>query len=218
MTRLDTFAVAIALAINEQGLLRTTPWEEANLGILGDICKPQSSVPFDPVHQVDLIKMTAELAVEGSLLLEESSLLGTLRGKVEDIDETVNWMDPDDLNAAAERERAARAISGEERALAAVTTYDNPTVAAEDVDPESRPKPGAPSGTVHERLAELGFEANTAADRIDNTPADDWDRTGTVAGTGRTVTALDLARGAVDAGVTHLRAAEEVLHAVRRSG
>jgi hypothetical protein len=112
---------------------------------------------------------------------------------------------------------AARAISAEERALTAVTTYDNPTLAAEDVDPESRPKPGAPSGTVHERLAELGFEANAAADRIDNTPAADWDRTGTLAGTGRTVTALDLARGAVDAGVTHLRAAEEVLHTVRRS-
>ena len=112
---------------------------------------------------------------------------------------------------------AARAIGAEERALAAVTTWDNPTLAAEDVDPEARPKPGAPSGTVHERLAELGFEANAAADRIDNTPAADWDRTGTVAGTGRTVTALDLARGAVDAGVTHLRAAEDVLHTVRRS-
>ncbi|HZM32144.1 MAG TPA: hypothetical protein VFB77_16720 [Acidimicrobiales bacterium] len=112
---------------------------------------------------------------------------------------------------------AARAIGAEERALAAVAIGDNPTLAAEDVDPESRPKPGAPSGTVHERLAELGFEANAAADRIDATRADDWERTGTVAGSGRTVTALDLARGAVDAGVTHLRAAEQVLHAVRRS-
>jgi hypothetical protein len=70
---------------------------------------------------------------------------------------------------------------------------------------------------VHERLAELGFEANAAADRIDATPAADWDRSGTVAGTGRRVTALDLARGAVDAGVSHLRAAETVLDAVRRS-
>ena len=47
--------------------------------------------------------------------------------------------------------------------------------------------------------------------------ASDWDRTGTVAGTDRTVTALDLARLAVDAGVTHLRAAEELLAAVRRT-
>jgi hypothetical protein len=112
---------------------------------------------------------------------------------------------------------AAWAIGAAERALAAVATEDSPTLAAADVEAEARPKPGSPTGTVHERLAELGFEANTAADRIDATPAADWDRSGTVAGTGRRVTALDLARGAVDAGVSHLRAAETVLDAVRRS-
>ena len=38
-----------------------------------------------------------------------------------------------------------------------------------------------------------------------------------VEGTGRTVTALDLARHAVDTGVTHLRQAEAVLARVRRA-
>jgi len=113
---------------------------------------------------------------------------------------------------------AAWAIGAADRALAAVAAADSPVLDAADVDAEARPKPGAPTGTVHERLAELGFEANAAADRIDNTPARDWDRTATVGGTSRTVTALDLARGAVDAGVSHLRAAETVLAAVRRSG
>jgi hypothetical protein len=112
---------------------------------------------------------------------------------------------------------AARGIAGSGRALAAILQVDGPQLDVADVRPASLPRPHQPSGTVHERLAELGFEANAAADRIDNTPAADWDRTGTLAGTGRTVTALDLARGAVDAGVTHLRAAEEVLHTVRRS-
>jgi hypothetical protein len=42
-------------------------------------------------------------------------------------------------------------------------------------------------------------------------------RTGVVGGSGRTVTALDLARQAVDIGVGHLRAAEQVLAAVRRT-
>jgi hypothetical protein len=111
----------------------------------------------------------------------------------------------------------AWAISAADRALAAVLTSDSPVLDAADVLPEARPKPGQVTGTVHERLAELGLEANAAADRVENTPAGDWDRTGTVAGTDRTVTALDLARLAVDAGVTHLRAAEELLAAVRRT-
>ena len=58
--------------------------------------------------------------------------------------------------------------------------------------------------------------ARTWIERVESTSADDWDRTAAVEGTGRTVTALDIARSAVDAGVTHLRAAESVLHAVAR--
>ncbi|HET6772133.1 MAG TPA: hypothetical protein VFH36_02420 [Acidimicrobiales bacterium] len=111
----------------------------------------------------------------------------------------------------------AWAISAADRALVAVLTGDAPVLDPADVLPEARPKPGQVTGTVHERLAELGLDANAAADRVEHTPASDWDRTGTVAGTDRTVTALDLARSAVDAGVTHLRAAEELLAAVRRT-
>lgn len=108
-------------------------------------------------------------------------------------------------------------IAAADRALAAVLTRDVPALDPADVDPAARPKPGGVTGTLHERLAELGLEANAAATRVEETAARDWDRTGTVAGDDRTVTALDLARLAVDAGVTHLRAAEEVLAAVRRT-
>jgi hypothetical protein len=52
------------------------------------------------------------------------------------------------------------------------------------------------------------------ADRIQHVPAGDWTRAAQVAN-GRRITALDIARAAVDAGVTHLRDAEEVLAAVR---
>jgi hypothetical protein len=112
---------------------------------------------------------------------------------------------------------AAWAIAAAGRALEAVLRDDTPVLAAADVDPEARPKPGAPSGNLHERLAELGIEANAVADRVEATPAGDWDRKGVIEGTGRTVTALDLARLAVDAGVTHLRAAEDVLARVSRT-
>ena len=112
---------------------------------------------------------------------------------------------------------AAWGISAADRALAAVLTDDTPTLADADVDPAARPKPGGVTGTVHERLSELGLEANAAADRVEGTPARDWVRTGVVGGTGHAVTALDIARHGVEAGVTHLRAAEDTLASARRT-
>jgi hypothetical protein len=111
---------------------------------------------------------------------------------------------------------AARAIAAADRALGTVLTVDSPTVAAADVNPAARPHPTVPAGPVHERLADLGLEANAAAEHIGRVSAENWSRPATVDdGSGRTVTALDIARAAVDAGVTHLREAERVLAAVR---
>ena len=131
---------------------------------------------------------------------------------------------PDDLahrraggwSAADHAVAAARFIAGANRALARVLTADSPSVAAADVDPAAPSSPGAPPGPVDGPLTDLGAEANAMADRIDHVPAGDWTRTAVVGnGGGRTVTALDIARAAVDAGVTHLREAEKVLGAVR---
>jgi hypothetical protein len=111
---------------------------------------------------------------------------------------------------------AAWAISASTRALDAVLSGDSPVLDPEQVDPVLRPRPGPPTGTVHERLAELGLEANELADRVERVRAEDWDRLGLLDdGSGRRVSALDLVRTAVDAGVTHLRAAEHTLAEVR---
>lgn len=111
---------------------------------------------------------------------------------------------------------ATRFIAGAERALAKVLVADTPSVAAVDVDPAASLRPIAEAGPVDARLAELGSAANALADRIANVPSGDWLRPAVVDdGSGRTVTALDIARAAVDAGVTHLRDAENVLAAVR---
>jgi hypothetical protein len=111
---------------------------------------------------------------------------------------------------------AARAIDAARRALDAVLTRDNPLLDVTDVDPGARPKPGTPSGTLHERIAELGLEANQLADRAEGVPAKEWDRLGSIDdGSARRVSALDILRAAVDAGVTHLRAAEYTLDEVR---
>lgn len=111
---------------------------------------------------------------------------------------------------------ASRFIAGANRALGRVLTVDSPTLPAADVDPTASSSPGAPPGPVDRFLAELGGEADAMADRVERVAAGDWTRTGVVDdGSGRTVTALDVARAAVDAGVTHLREAEKVLAAVR---
>lgn len=111
---------------------------------------------------------------------------------------------------------AAWAISAAARALDAVLTQDAPVLDPSQVDPVQRPRPGTPTGPVHERLAELGIEANELASRAERVSAKDWDRVGVLEdGSGRRVGALDLLRTAVDAGVTHLRGAEYVLDQVR---
>jgi hypothetical protein len=112
---------------------------------------------------------------------------------------------------------AAWAIAAADRALAAVLTADAPALPSTDVDPDERPKPGPPTGTVHERVAELGFEATALAERIDPVRPEDWTRDAVVTGgTVRRVTALDIVRSAIEVGISHLRAAERVLDEVRR--
>jgi hypothetical protein len=111
---------------------------------------------------------------------------------------------------------AAWAISACGRALNAVLTQENPLIDPSEIDPVLRARPGTPTGTIHERLAELGIEANQVADLAEHVGAKDWERMGLLDdGSGRRVSALDIIRIAVDAGVTHLKAAEYVLDEVR---
>lgn len=111
---------------------------------------------------------------------------------------------------------AAWAIAACGRALQRVLREDSPHVDPADVDPALRDRPGTPSGTLHERLAELGLEANALADQVEHVAAQDWERIGLLDdSSARRVSALDIVRSAVDAGVTHLRAAEFTLNEVR---
>jgi hypothetical protein len=123
---------------------------------------------------------------------------------------------PDGWSAADHVVAATRGISAASRALDAVLTADAPRVAPQVVGPAVRPEPAGTTGSVDDLLTELGHVATAAADRISRVPANDWSRAATLNdGSGRPITALDVARMAVDAGVSHLRAAGEVLAAVR---
>ena len=52
------------------------------------------------------------------------------------------------------------------------------------------------------------MECNALADTIRQVSADAWTRSGSIAGSGQDLTALDLVREAVRTGSEHLRAAE----------
>jgi hypothetical protein len=114
---------------------------------------------------------------------------------------------------------ATDAIAAADRALVRVLIADAPTVRPDEVGQLAArrpPVPDAAAGSVDERLAELGRLAAAAADRIERVPPGAWSRSATVAdGSGRTVTALVLARAMLAASVHHLRAARDVLAAVR---
>lgn len=110
---------------------------------------------------------------------------------------------------------AARAIAAADRSLASVLDQSQPVLEATDVNLAARPRPGPPTGTVHERLSELAMEATRLADRAARVGAADWERRGVVAESGTQVTALDLLLAAVEAGVTHLQAADRTLDEVR---
>jgi hypothetical protein len=74
-----------------------------------------------------------------------------------------------------------------------------------------REVPDESTSSPDDVLAFLTMEANEAADRITHVPPEAWTRTGTIAGSGETISALDIAREAVRTGAEHLRAAERAI-------
>jgi hypothetical protein len=137
-------------------------------------------------------------------------------GDDESPDEVAHRPAPNGWSALEHVVAAAWAVAACSRALGRVLHQDTPHLDPTDVDPTLRDRPSSPSGNLHERLAELGLEANALADQVDDVPAKDWERVGLLDdSSARRVSALDIVRGAVDAGVTHLRAAEYVLNEVR---
>jgi hypothetical protein len=123
---------------------------------------------------------------------------------------------PDGWSAADHVVAATRRIAAASRVLEAMLIADAPRVPRQLVDPACRPEPAGTTHSVGDLLTELGRVATAAADRIGRVPANEWSRAASLDdGSGRTITALEVARMAVDAGVGHLRAAGEVLAAVR---
>ena len=100
------------------------------------------------------------------------------------------------------------------RALEQILTEDDPALHPAVADAGAR-EWGDPGGTVEERLAELAWEADALADRVQHVSADDWNRHARVAGADATTSALAVLWDAVDSAVDHLKQAERVLTEVR---
>ena len=100
------------------------------------------------------------------------------------------------------------------RALEQILTEDDPALHPAVADADAR-EWGDPGGTVEERLAELAWEADALADRVQHVSADAWNRHARVAGADATASALAVLWDAVDSAVDHLKQAERVLAEVR---
>ncbi|MDQ2649640.1 MAG: hypothetical protein M3Z03_08795 [Actinomycetota bacterium] len=116
----------------------------------------------------------------------------------------------DGSSALAHLVAATRGVAAAGRGLDAIQHGDAPIVDPVDLAPDGS------TGSLDERLAELGWETDAAADAVERVDAGAWSRTGQVAG-GDSVTALELVWQAVDAAVAHLKAAEQALDEARRA-
>ena len=125
---------------------------------------------------------------------------------------------PDGHSAIDHIVAATRGITFLGRALEQILVDDDPVLHPAVVDHAGARWGEAPDGTVEERLAELAWEAEALADRIEHVSASDWSRQGRVASHDADVSALGVLWDAVDSAVEHLRAAERTLAAVRGRG
>jgi len=128
--------------------------------------------------------------------------------------ELLTSVDPDELPAEAvdHADHVARSVGLLGEALRQVLVADQPVLMPGVASDSEREWAHTTSSSLDDVLAFLGMECNAMADAVADVSSDAWTRTGTVAGTGATMTALDVVREAVRTGADRLRAAERTLH------
>jgi hypothetical protein len=132
-------------------------------------------------------------------------------------DDVVHRSGPDGRSAVDHADHVARSIAILGEALRRVLVHDEPTLLPAVADDAAREwQMASQPSSVDAALDFLDVECNAMADSIERTPADAWTRTGTVAGSGQTMSALEIVREAVRTGSDHLRAAERAIEAAKR--
>jgi len=136
-------------------------------------------------------------------------------GEDERPDDVAHRPGPEGRSALDHLVAGTRDITALGRALQQVLLEQDPVLPRDVGEADAERFEPDPGGTLEERLAELGWEADELASRAASVAAADWSRTGRVAGSDASVGALDLLWRAVDGAVAHLRAAERTIDAVR---
>lgn len=131
-------------------------------------------------------------------------------------DDLAHRAGPDGRSALDHVDRAARATALIGAALHEVLTRDDPALEGAVVDDAVRGWESTADASSASALDFLTVEVEALSAQIDATHAEQWVRSGTVAGD-RRVTALELAQEAVRTGAEYLRAAEAAMQAARRN-
>ena len=101
-------------------------------------------------------------------------------------DDLVHRAGADGLSAVDHADHVARSVAILGEAMRQVLVQDDPTLLPAVADDSAREwQMAAQPSSVDAALDFLDVECNTMADTIERTPADDWTRAGTVAGSGR---------------------------------
>jgi hypothetical protein len=127
--------------------------------------------------------------------------------------EVLTSVEPDELpqDAVEHADHVARSLAMLAEAVRQVVVQEEPTLLPAVADDAARQWAFDGSSAVDDVLAFLSMEAEAFADAIGGVPADAWSRTGTVAGSGQRLSALDIVREAVRTGADHLRATEQAI-------
>jgi len=133
-------------------------------------------------------------------------------------DDLIHRAGADGLSAVDHADHVARSIAILGEAVRQVLVQDDPTLLPAVADDSAREWQMAAQPTAATAALDfLDAECNAMADTVERTPADDWTRSGTVAGSGEKMTALAIVREAVRTGSDHLHAAERAIEAAKRA-
>ena len=145
--------------------------------------------------------------------LGPDDIVAALRSYPRRFRELLSSVEPHEVPAEAieHADHVARSLALLGEAMRQVLLHDNPTLMPAVADDAQREWAHAGAWSIEDALAFLDMEAHALADAVADVSSGAWTRHGTVAGSGQSISALDIAREAVRTGSDRLRAAERAL-------
>ena len=142
--------------------------------------------------------------------LSPEDIVAALRSYPRRFRELLTSVEPHDVPAEAieHADHVARSLALLGESMRQVLVQDEPTLMSAVVDDTQREWAHGGASSIEDALAFLDMEAHSLADAAADVSSQAWTRHGTVAGSGQTISALDIAREAVRTGSDHLHAAE----------